>query len=615
MSAPQPVLIYDGRCRFCVREASRLVRWVHGAVRLESFRDPGVIERYPGLTLAACEQALQLVEPDGRIRSGAEGAVRTLRLNSRIAPLTWIYYMPGLRSAFDLAYRIVARNRFRLRGEVCSDDTCGVHPAREPPPGRALVRDLFLRLLGLTFLVAFLSLLAQIDVLYGSHGLLPMQQYLDAIRSSATFLSAPTVLWLSCSDTTLRLIPAAGAVLSLGLIFNVAPRYCLIAAWLLYVSFASVGQAFLSFQWDNLLLETAFFSIFITPGGLRPKDAPAPHPIAIFMMQWLLFRLNVESGLAKLLSGDPTWRDLTAMVSYYETAPIPTWAGWYVHQLPIWAHKLCALFTFVVELGTPFFMWGPRVLRVAAFLLMIAMQLSVILTANYGFFNYLSMALCLFVLDDGHLRWVARRCGWILSTATPRAFPRVQTLFLSLVAALVIPVSVILFAPFFRPLASLNQAITPVSAAIGPFRSINIYHLFASMTLIRREVVIEGSNDGTTWLPYEFRDKPGDPNRPPPFVAPHQPRVDFQLWFLLLRGRQPRELYFNNLLARLFQAPQAVAPLFSRDPFPEVPPKVIRLAFYRYRFTDWDTRRVTGAWWERELLGYSKPMTATSFGS
>lgn len=614
MKAPQPVLIYDGRCRFCVREAGRLARWVHGRIQLESFRDPGVIERYPGLTLAACTQALQLVEPDGRIRSGAEAVAGTLRLNPRTAPLAWIYYVPLLRSAFDLGYRIVARNRFRLHGEVCDNDTCGVHQAREPPPERTLVRDLFLRVLGLTFLVAFLSLLSQVDVLYGSRGLLPMQQYLDVIRSSSTFLSAPTLLWLSCSDATLHLIPVAGAVLSLGLIFNVAPRYCLIAAWLLYVSFASVGQAFLSFQWDNLLLETAFFSLFITPGGLRPKHAP-PHRIAIFMMQWLVFRLNVESGLAKLLSGDPTWRNLTAMVSYYETAPIPTWVGWYVHQLPLWAHQLCALFTFVVELVAPFFMWGPRKLRVAAFLLMIAMQLSVILTANYGYFNYLSMALCLFVLDDGHLRWVAQRFGWMLPLPSQRAFPRVQTLFLSLVAAVLIPVSVILFAPFFRPLDGLNQAIMPVRAVIGPFRSVNIYHLFASMTLVRREVVIEGSNDGTTWLPYEFRYKPGDVDRPPPFVAPHQPRVDFQLWFLLLRGRQPRELYFSNLLARLFQAPQAVAPLFSRDPFRDVPPKVIRLAFYRYRFTDWGTRRATGAWWQRELLGYSKPMAAASLGS
>ena len=613
MDAQPPVLIYDGRCRFCVREANRLARWVRGRVRLESFRDPGVIERYPGLTEELCEQALQLVEPDGRIRSGAGAVAHTLRLHPWIAPLTWIYDLPLLRSTFDLGYRTVARNRFRLGGEVCTDATCGVHQAREPP-ARGQVRNLFLRLLGLTFLIAFLSLLSQVDALYGSHGLLPMQQYLDALRPSATWLSTPTLLWLSCSDTMLHLILAAGAGLSLGLIFNLAPLYCLMAVWLLYVCFASVGQTFLGFQWDNLLLETGFFSFFITPAGLRPKHAPPPHPIAIFMMQWLLFRLHVESGAAKLLSGDPTWRDLTAMVSYYETAPLPTWLGWYVHQLPIWAHKACALFTFFVELIVPFFIWGPAALRVLAFVFMIAMQLSVVLTANYGFFNYLSMALCLFVLDDRHLGWMTQRFGWTLLPSSPRAFPRWQTLFLSAVAAVLIPVSVILFAPFYRPLAGLNQEITPIRNVIAPYRSLNIYHLFATMTLIRREVVIEGSNDGVTWLPYEFYYKPGDVDRPPPFVAPHQPRVDFQLWFLLLRGRPPRDPYFNNLLARLFQAPPAVAPLFSRDPFPDAPPRFIHLAFYRYRFTDWTTRHATGAWWQRELLGYSKPLTAASFG-
>lgn len=480
-------------------------------------------------------------------------------------------------------------------------------------PGRAHVCALFLRLLGLTFLVAFLSLLSQVDVLYGSRGLLPLQQYLDALRPSATAFRVPTLFWLSCSDTVLRAVAVAGALLSVGLIRNVAPRYCLIGAWLLYVSYACVGQAFLGFQWDNLLLETAFFSLFITPGGLRPRVTSAPHPIAIFLMQWLLFRLHVESGAAKLLSGDPTWRGLTAMIDYYETAPIPTWLGWYAHQMPIWAHKACALFTFVVELIVPLFIWGPRRLRVVAFLLMAAMQLSVLLTANYGFFNYLSLALCLFVLDDTHLQWLRYRWGLSISAPVRRRVSWWQTASLAALALVLVPLSVILFAPFYRPLAGFNQAIAPVRAAIAPFRSLNIYHLFATMTLVRREVIIEGSNDDTSWMAYEFRYKPGDPLRAPPFVAPHQPRVDFQLWFLLLHGRQPRDRYFQNLLGRLFHAPDAVAGLFSHNPFPDAPPRFIRLAFYRYRFTDWATRRATGAWWQRELLRYSDTLSAASF--
>jgi lipase maturation factor 1 len=477
---------------------------------------------------------------------------------------------------------------------------------------RAHVRDLFLRLLGLIFLIAFLSLLAQVDVLFGGRGLLPAADYLQALRPSATWLDTPTVFWINSSDAVLRGAALAGAVLSVVLMLNVAPRYCLIVLWGLYLSFVTIGQDFLSFQWDNLLLESAFFALFITPSGLRPRRAPSPHPLAVFLMLWLVFRLHVESGAAKLLTGDPTWRNLTAMVAYYETAPLPTWIGWYAHQLPLWAHKFCAAFTFVVELAVPLAIWGGRRLRVAAFLFMMAMQVSVILTGNYGFFNYLTMAVCVFVLDDGHLEWAVRRCGFSLARTEARVSRRAHTVALAVLVPVLVSVSVAPFLIFVRPLSGLNQQLIPVRRVLNTFRSVNAYHLFASMTLVRREVVIEGSDDETTWLPYELRYKPGDPNRAPPFVAPHQPRVDFQLWFLLLGG-PPHAPYFNALLERLLHAPEVVAPLFSRDPFPATPPKFLRVAFFRYTFTDAATRRATGAWWNRELLGYSRALTAESF--
>jgi hypothetical protein len=478
----------------------------------------------------------------------------------------------------------------------------------EPAPGRAHVRNLFLRLLGLTFLIAFLSLLSQVTLLFGSAGLLPADRYLAAIRATHGWLDAPTVFWLHCGDTSLLAVAVAGALLSFGLIFNRAPRYCLLLLWGLYLSFVTIGQDFLSFQWDSLLLESAFFTLFVTPSGWRPTNPPPPAPAAIFLMQWLVFRLHVESGAAKLLSGDPTWRDLTAMVSYYETAPLPTWLGWYAHQLPLWAHKACALFTFVVELAVPFCLWGPRRLRVPAFLLMAAMQVSVILTANYGFFNYLSLALCLFVLDDGHLEWLAARAGRPLPAAPPRHDGPARRLAGALLLCLLVPVSVIPFLPFVSQAA--YRRTLPVRRVLNAFRSINPYHLFATMTLVRREPVIEGSDDGTHWEAYEFRYKPGDVGRAPAFVAPHQPRVDFQLWFLLLGGR-PSAPYVDTLLARLLDGSPVVASLFGRNPFPDRPPRFVRLAVYRYRFTDAAARRNTGAWWSRELLGHSRPLAAS----
>jgi hypothetical protein len=462
-----------------------------------------------------------------------------------------------------------------------------------------------LRLLGAIFLAAFLSLYVQLPVLLGGRGLLPAARYLAAIRGSASFFSAPTLFWLGASDRALSAAALAGAALSVALVLGFAPRPCLLGLWAIYLSFATVGQDFLSFQWDNLLLETAFFALFVAPGGLRMSRGRPAGPVGVFLMRWLLFRLNFESGLAKLLTGDPTWRNLTAMASYYETAPLPTWIGWYAHQMPLWAHRACSLLTLVVELGVALMIFGPRRARLVAFCVLNAMQLGILATANYGFFNYLTIALSLFLLVDGDLSGEVTR-------ESPRQPAAAGARLRIAGAALLVLLSTVAFLPFFGPLGGLNRELTPLRRGLASFRTLDAYHLFAQMTLVRDEVVIEGSNDGATWSSYEFRYKAGDPDRAPRLVAPHQPRVDFQLWFLLLGGR-PNALYFDRLLRALLLDPEAVAPLFSRDPFPEAPPKMLRVLIYRYRFTDAATRRATGNWWSREELSQSRPITAAAF--
>jgi hypothetical protein len=440
--------------------------------------------------------------------------------------------------------------------------------------------------------VAFVSLAVQVRRLVGAHGLLPAGELLAPPH---TLLDTPTVFWLDHRDGTLVGAAIAGAVFSLGLVLNFAPRWCLLVLWALYLSFVTVGQTFLSFQWDNLLLEAGLLALFITPRGLRPRDPPPPHPLAVFLLLWLLFRLHVESGLAKLLLGDPTWRDLTAMEAYYETAPLPTWIGWWAHQMPVSAHRATALATYVVELGLPLLLWGPRVARAVAVAGMLAFQVGVALTANYGFFNYLTAALLLLALDDRQLGRPATA-----DDSAPRRSP-----VLAMAAVVLVALSVAEFLPFVPAARGLEAAVRPFRRAVAPFRSVNAYHLFAQMTLVRREPVIEGSADGITWLPYELRWEPGDPVRAPAFVAPHQPRVDFQMWFVLL-GAHPGAPWFDRLIERLGRDPAAVRPLFARDPFPVDPPRFLRVAVYRYRFTDRATRRATGAWWSRELLGYGR---------
>ncbi|MCB9896623.1 MAG: lipase maturation factor family protein [Planctomycetes bacterium] len=501
-----------------------------------------------------------------------------------------------------------------------------------------LVRDLFLRAFGLVAVLAFWSLGRQLVLLVGADGLLPAADLLDAVARRtggglAAWHALPTLAWFDVSDGALVGLAWAGAAAGVLLALGVLPRLMLLAIWTMYLSLVSVGSTFTSFQWDNLLLETAFFALFVAPDLRLGRRARAPSRTGRLLVLWLLVRLHVESGASKLLSGDPSWWDLSAMASYWETAPIPTALGWWAHQLPAWMQQGCSLFTFVAEFGVGLLAFGRRRARLVAFALLVALQLGIGLTANYGFFNLLSLLLGVWLLDarPGVLwrAWEpepsraasasAGRGGW------RREAPALAA------ALLLVPLSTAPFLPWLAdvpvigvPAVIAADVMSPASDALAPFRTLNAYHLFASMTRRRHEIVIQGSDDGETWEDYEFADKPGDPLRAPPFVAPHQPRVDFQLWFLLLpadvslapdaiyfreRLSRPSNAWFSNLLERMLAAPEVTAPLFVHDPFDGRAPKWLRLQAWAYTFTDRETRARTGAWWERELLHESAPMS------
>ncbi|MGH7149352.1 MAG: lipase maturation factor family protein [Planctomycetota bacterium] len=478
------------------------------------------------------------------------------------------------------------------------------------------VRDLFLRVLGLVFLDAFLSLAVQVRTLVGEDGLLPAGEFLDAVAGSLgpeRFHRVPSVFWIAQGDSVLVGAAWLGAALSIPLVLGRSPVALRIALWALYLSFASIGQDFLSFQWDNLLLEASFASIFMGRRGRPPSRA------GLFLGRWLFFRLLFESGVSKLALGDPTWRDGTAMVAYFETAPIPTALGWWVHQLPAGLLRASAFLSLFAELVLPFSVWAPRRVRVTALAALLPFQLGIFLTANYGFFNPLSIVLHLFLLEDRDLEWASARLRALLRRPPPTEPPlrtdpppRPPLLRVAprLLAAAVVLCSIGDFAlVVLRP--SRDRTLHDVVAAarklhewFGPYRSVNSYHLFAQMTHDRFEVVIEGTADGEEWRPFELRWKPGDPKRRPPFVAPHQPRVDFQMWFLTLGGRAA---YFERLLDRICGKPEAVRGLFDPHPFPEAPPKAIRVGVWKYTFTDRARRRETGEWWHRTLVRYAIP--------
>ncbi|MGI8992282.1 MAG: lipase maturation factor family protein [Bryobacteraceae bacterium] len=439
---------------------------------------------------------------------------------------------------------------------------------------------LFRKILGLIYLTAFVSLGLQITGLIGSQGILPVGDFLKAVREqygSSAYWDVPTVFWWASSDAALHIACALGAVCSILLALEIFPRVMLALAFCLYLSLVSAGRIFMGYQWDFLLLEAGFLAIFLKPALAR-----------VWLFQWLVFRLVFESGEVKLLSGDPTWHNLTAMAFHYQTQPLPTPLAWYMYQAPIWFQKAATLFVFLAEIFVPFLIFGPRRLRHIAAGFLFTLQLLIFLTGNYTFFNLLTMALCILLLDDSILRWKKE-------VVVPHANRFVT-------AALFVPIILLsssqLAGMFGHPFPFPGR----IAAAAAPFGVVNTYGLFANMTITRLEIEIEGSSDGNKWSAYSFRYKPGDVKRPPPWVAPHQPRLDWQMWFAAL-GNYRRNPWFANFMGALLKGSPPVLALMEHNPFPNAPPRYIRALMYEYRFTDFATRRATGAWWKRELKG------------
>ena len=483
-------------------------------------------------------------------------------------------------------------------------------------PGYTVTRWVILRLVGVTYLIAFVSLWSQLDGLVGSTGILPVAEFLDAVRSQLgieRYWAVPTLCWLNASDAFLHGLCSVGVVLAILVILDVAPVLALIGLWVAYLSLVSVGQDFLSFQWDILLLETGFLTIFLAPFRLwpRPRTDPPPRPTVVWLFRWLLFRLMFASGIVKLASRDPVWWDLTALTIHYETQPLPTWIGWYAHQLPVWAHQVSCAVMFGIEILVPFLIFGPRRARSVACAALITFQVLIALTGNYCFFNVLTVILCLALLDDRVWpRGLRRRCeGQGTGGAGRRGWPpRWAVAALTTVVLFVSTVQLgSVLARLFGVGVRWPAPVMTVLQGVRPFRTISSYGLFADMTTERPEIIIEGSRDGRRWVAYEFKYKPGDPTRRPRLVAPHQPRLDWQMWFAAL-GSYQHNPWFVRLCWQLFQQSPPVLALLETNPFPDEPPRFLRAVVYDYRFTDLATKRAEGTWWRRTPRGLYLPV-------
>ena len=491
--------------------------------------------------------------------------------------------------------------------------TAGAVPVARP--SMVVTIAVFTRALGVVYLIAFLSLRVQILGLFGSTGILPIGEYLTAVaeRFGGTRWDVlPTLLWLGASDAVLLRLCDAGVVLAALAAAGIAPGPSLLALWTLYLAFVSAGRVFLSFQWDMLLLETGLLAVFVAPWAVWPRlDATRePSRLGVWLLRWLLFRLMFASGVVKLLHDDPsmpTWHDLTALAYHYETQCLPPWTAWYAHHLPLWWHRVSCALMFVIELGVPFLIFGPRAARLIAAVAFIGFQLLIVVTGNYTFFNWLTMALALVLCDDRALAAVLPGRGGNASAVLPHPPPgRLRT-------AVGVPLMLVLLvasaATFARQMGGGEAPpalARPLLQRLAPLRSVNGYGLFARMTTVRNEIVIEGSDDGTTWLPYEMPWKPGDVTRRPTFVAPHQPRLDWQMWFAALTPyRSNPEQWFARLLGRVLEGEPSVLALFAANPFPNAPPRFVRAVVWEYRFST--PGDASGAWWRREWRGVYAP--------
>lgn len=472
-------------------------------------------------------------------------------------------------------------------------------PPSEPPRAARLGAFLFLRVLGLVYLIAFTSLWVQVDGLIGSRGILPIADFLqqvEQVRPDLGFADLPTLCWFARGDAFLHVQCAAGVLAALALIAGLLPPLACALLWLLYLSLSVAGQVFLGFQWDALLLEAGLLSVFLAPPVWRSRRAHDPEPpaVVIWLLRWLLFRLMFLSGVVKLASQDAAWHDLSALTYHFWTQPLPAWTAWYAHQVPTPLLKAGCALMFAIELVLPFGIFGPRVLRRIAAAAFVGLMLVIGLTGNYTFFNLLTAALCLLLLDDR-----AFPARWRIE-ASPRPLPAWwRRGVLGALAALVLAVSVPTFLGACRVRVPWPIALERLHAAVGPFRSINGYGLFAVMTRTRPEILIEGSRDGVTWTAYAFRWKPGERAARPRFVAPHQPRLDWQMWFAAL-GDYRGNPWLIQCMARLLEGSPPVLDLLAENPFPDEPPRYIRATVWDYRFSTPAERTATGAWWVRQ---------------
>ncbi|HVE82789.1 MAG TPA: lipase maturation factor family protein [Myxococcales bacterium] len=480
------------------------------------------------------------------------------------------------------------------------------------PDQHQLTRFLMLRLLGLVYLVAFAIFLQQGPALVGHRGLLPADLYLSEVAQThggagASFWKLPTVFWLSASDPAMAVAGWAGLLLSAAVMLGLTNAAAMFVLWALYLSVVHVGQLFWGYGWETQLCETGFLAIFLCPlRSFGPLPQRPPPPQVIWLFRWLIARMMLGAGLIKL-RGDPCWRELTCLDYHFLTQPIPNPLSASFHFAPRWVHAAGVLFNDAAELVAPVFAFGPKLARRISGGVMIAFQLALIASGNLSFLNWLTIIPALACFDDQLLgRAVPARWRERAGPDVPEP-DRVHMRVGWAVALLVAVLSV-------EPVLNLLSPHQRMNTSFGAFALVNTYGAFGSVGKVRHEIVFEGTNSAdpeapdSRWRPYEFKCKPGDPDRRPCVVSPYHLRLDWQIWFAAM-SEVDEEPWAIHLVWKLLHGDPLALGLLARggNPFPDAPPRFIRARLYRYDFAPPGDR----AYWRRTEVGeWMPPLSA-----
>ncbi len=472
-----------------------------------------------------------------------------------------------------------------------------------------LTRFMILRLLGIVYAVAFLVAINQIIPLIGADGLTPIGLYLERVSKAlgsngAGFLRLPSLFWLGHSDTALLTLAWIGFAISCVVAAGFTNALLMAVLWFLYMSFVHVGQEWYAYGWEIQLTETGFLTIFLCPLlDMRPfPRRETPMPI-IILFRWLICRILLGAGLIKI-RGDQIWRNATALYYHFETQPLPGPLSRWFNFLPHIILKIGVWFNWLAELVSPVFVFWPRYARHIAGVIIISFQITLILSGNLSFLNWLTIVPALACFDDGFWSKILPRS---LVRKAEEASDRAEPSRPMIVTAWAVTVVVGILS--IQPVMNMLSPRQIMNTSFDPLDLVNTYGAFGTVGKERLNVVFEGTmddypSDSSNWKPYIYKGLPVLPDKRPPQVAPYQLRLDWQMWFAAMSS--PAQYPWTvNLISKLLHNDPGALSLFAENPFPDKPPQYIRVVLYRYSFAK--PGNPQGNWWTRDRVNIWLP--------